>query len=58
MIKKLLTLFALLTMLLPDMGACTGWLDSISPKQFVDLIDNPDGTYTAIWKTDDDSSDE
>ena len=48
--KRLMLMLIILKMVLQDMGAVTGVLDSISPESFVDLIDNPDGTYTIIWE--------
>jgi len=41
-----------LSRVLPNMGALSQWLDTVAPEQFVDLVDNPDGTYTAYWTED------
>ena len=34
---------------LQNIGEYTSFLDSISPDQLIDIWDNPDGTYTAIY---------
>ena len=47
-----MVLAVLMTVVLPSMGAVTNWLDTLHPEQFVSVMDNPDGTYTATWKTD------
>ena len=39
----------LLTLVLPDMGAVSQWLDNISPEQYVDVEDNDDGSFTVKW---------
>ena len=43
-------LLMLQMMILETSGDLTGWLDSISPEQYVDVVENPDGGYTVFWK--------
>jgi len=52
--KHLIVILFLKMVVLPDLGAVTGALDSISPEALVDLIDNPDGTCTIIWREEED----
>ena len=36
--------------ILKNMGEYSNFLDSISPEQYITIVDNQDGTYTAMWR--------
>jgi hypothetical protein len=48
--RSLITI--ILTLILQDLGEYSSFLDTIAPEQLIEIKDNTDGTYTAIYMED------
>ena len=47
--KKSINFLVLMVMVLETMGDLSSWLDTISPEQYVDIVDRPEGGYVVVW---------
>ena len=48
------TILVVIFVVLQNIGEYTSFLDNISPDQLIDIKDNPDGTYTAFYRENED----
>lgn len=52
-VKSWLVVLVLQSMVLPDLGSLSNWLDIVGPEQLVEVTDNDDGSFTVTWKEED-----
>jgi hypothetical protein len=55
---KQILILVMMVMILKNLGEYSNFLDNINPDQLIEIVDNPDGTYTAYYNKEDGNDDD